>query len=456
MNFRLQGGVPSIQFSVSADAQFADIDVDYRSSQFPASLFNGHLSSANSDVRAGNNHDKHIGGWDGLEPWWSGWEGLGDWRAALVAARGGEPPPEPPRKGGGAAEVAVFDFLSSWLVEQQLDVALAYFSTEVNKCLSSDDENPTALTPRQRLTQNMALTNQVLGQPSRLADAIQGVHLGELELVAQTSNEYHQQFVLSSVPADRVVEFDCAFKGVSVPEAYRAALSRRGEYQLATFYLGTSQMRGATIALLWKREPDGWRVVSYELEPALGLVPDLRVQTRGVRTRETVPSDPDFVRSHEAFIDAWLVENDYDAALGFLTDTSRSCVDLFGDDGSNRTTLREGFESIAEFIGPIDHESLDEAIEGVTPSGLEFKVVEPQTNAYTLLSLPDALAESFDCTTPPEERTPISTRGDSVTGNYYASLFRLKVVGERPAPFFTVWAKQNNAWRIIAFELIAS
>lgn len=48
----------------------SDIDVDYRASGFPKGLVNGHLSAANSDVRAGNNLDRHDGRWSGLNGWW--------------------------------------------------------------------------------------------------------------------------------------------------------------------------------------------------------------------------------------------------------------------------------------------------------------------------------------------------------------------------------------------------
>ena len=36
----------------------------------PQAMFNGHLTSANSDVRAGDNHDKHVGRWGGFVAWW--------------------------------------------------------------------------------------------------------------------------------------------------------------------------------------------------------------------------------------------------------------------------------------------------------------------------------------------------------------------------------------------------
>lgn len=65
-NYRERSGVPSIQFSVALDGRRTDIDVDYRSSSFPVGLFNGHLTASNSDVRAGNNYDKHVNRWSGF------------------------------------------------------------------------------------------------------------------------------------------------------------------------------------------------------------------------------------------------------------------------------------------------------------------------------------------------------------------------------------------------------
>src|SRR5205809_6684177 len=55
-----------MQFSLSDDGLRADIDVDYRSSKSPGSLFNGHLTSSNSDVRAGDNPSAHTARWTGL------------------------------------------------------------------------------------------------------------------------------------------------------------------------------------------------------------------------------------------------------------------------------------------------------------------------------------------------------------------------------------------------------
>ena len=43
-SYRQAGNVPNLQFSMSEDGLRADIDVDYRSSKIPASIWNGHMS----------------------------------------------------------------------------------------------------------------------------------------------------------------------------------------------------------------------------------------------------------------------------------------------------------------------------------------------------------------------------------------------------------------------------
>ena len=90
ISYRLKKGPPSIQFSISRDGKMADIDVDYRSSSFPKALINGHLTASNSDVRAGNNLEKHDERWIGLNAWWREVFGL--------LGSGGKPPKKSQRK----------------------------------------------------------------------------------------------------------------------------------------------------------------------------------------------------------------------------------------------------------------------------------------------------------------------------------------------------------------------
>jgi len=134
VNYRQSGGEPSIQISISRDGRQADIDVDYRSPKFPVALFNGHLTAANSDVRAGNNTQRHDRRWIGLTDWWRDLFGLPGKEEATAPIREGEIPPHP-RKGRGKLDEAVQDFLSSWLTEQKPELAAAYLSTRSFACL---------------------------------------------------------------------------------------------------------------------------------------------------------------------------------------------------------------------------------------------------------------------------------------------------------------------------------
>ena len=107
-SYRQTGNVPNIQFSVSEDGTKADIDVDYRSSKMPAAMFNGHLTSGNSDVRAGNNHERHDGRWSDFIAWWQELFGKlggekGDAGRDLISREAWEPPtPLPPNRPAGA------------------------------------------------------------------------------------------------------------------------------------------------------------------------------------------------------------------------------------------------------------------------------------------------------------------------------------------------------------------
>jgi hypothetical protein len=311
----------------------------------------------------------------------------------------------------------------------------------------------------------MAAANDVLGRPAVLENVVQGVVPLDLRLTTLPDNEHDALFVLSEVPANRAVEFHCALRGVSVPRAYLEALRQVGDFRLSTFFLRSGAMRGATMSLLWSREAGLWRIISYELEAAVGLVPDLRSQVLEPRSRgaETLQGDPDFVGTNTEFLNAWIVEKDYTKALGFVSTKGYPCVGLFDDNdpasgGSNESVLplRNGLQGVAEFVGAVDKHRLGDAIEGVLPRAEELRILAQSTDAYTLLSIPDDVAQSLSCMTPLAERQPIVSRGAPQYDNYYATSFRLRLVGEEPDAAFLVWAKENGEWRIVAFDLVTN
>src|SRR5262249_44579686 len=110
LNYRQDGGTPSIQVSVAKDTRHADIDVDYRSAKFPQGLVNGHLTAANSDVRARGNTQKHLQRWQGLIDWWENLFGFLEQGEQSDESLAEGEIPAIPRKGDDKLENAAADY----------------------------------------------------------------------------------------------------------------------------------------------------------------------------------------------------------------------------------------------------------------------------------------------------------------------------------------------------------
>jgi hypothetical protein len=186
-SYRQVGKVPNLQISISEDGLRADIDVDYRSRNIPAAMWNGHLSSANSDVRAGDNYKRHNTRWAGLINWWSAMLGKmpeeGEQQADMLAKEPPEPAtPLPPNRPPGAqiAEVweATQEMLTDWLVRRN-DEALEFVSDQALACVKLEDgADPSTLTAaeaRQRLRQIMRAVSSESGKVANLTQAIDAV-----------------------------------------------------------------------------------------------------------------------------------------------------------------------------------------------------------------------------------------------------------------------------------------
>ncbi len=167
----------------------ADIDVDYRSSKRPGAMFNGHLTSANSDVRAGDNHDRHTNRWSGLVDWWQQIYGdltkkKGARKADLLSASKTqieqELPPDRPL-GAAIAEVheATQEFLTDWLVRQDVDEALEFLSDSSLACINTDDDPDDEVLrtdqARRLMKELMEALNDEMVDRDNLAEAVEAV-----------------------------------------------------------------------------------------------------------------------------------------------------------------------------------------------------------------------------------------------------------------------------------------
>jgi hypothetical protein len=169
LNYRSQRGAPSIQISVALDGRQADVDVDYRSPTFPVSLFNGHLSAANSDVRAGSNADRHAAQWSGFQNWWRGFFGVRYQPPPDADKNLGLTLPTIPRAGKKNIKEMVPDFLQAWLIEGDAVAAMG-MCRNVRACLAQDAPIRLPLTAALRRFQimiNLKAAREALGVNDR-------------------------------------------------------------------------------------------------------------------------------------------------------------------------------------------------------------------------------------------------------------------------------------------------
>ena len=168
--------------------------------------------------------------------------------------------PKTPRAGKKDIDVMAHDFLNAWLVEGDVAAAMGYVSERAYACLAQDREDPTdfdrGLAPFQ-LMMNLKAAHDALGSRSSLEGTTVGVRFPTpgLKVVTQP---HHAQFVVYAVPDDVAAEFDCESR---LTPGAKARARAYGNYFGVTFNVTTS--KDHTVALLWARENDYWKIVSW-------------------------------------------------------------------------------------------------------------------------------------------------------------------------------------------------
>jgi hypothetical protein len=273
-SYRLGSGAPSVQFSLAADGLSADIDVDYRASRAPQSLFNGHLTSSNSDVRSGDNARRHDGRWSGFGNWWSDVFGSvrsGDHPGEDAGPFGGAPTrppsPVPPNRVPGApiAEVAdaVQEFLTDWLIRRSYQEASSFSSPDVLRCVA-DSMEVSRTSSAERLRQaTVQLLEQVAhdwGRPTSLSMAMKPV-IPWSPAVRIVKHAFEQDFTIVEVPSELGEMYEC---GAIPPKNFvPSATPQYGTYYGAVLQVMREGRPGGTLVLVWRRLNDTWRLVAY-------------------------------------------------------------------------------------------------------------------------------------------------------------------------------------------------
>src|SRR5262249_55182914 len=212
LNYRQDGGAPSIQVSVAKDTRHADIDVDYRSAKFPQALVNGHLTAANSDVRARGNTQKHLQRWQGLTDWWRNLFGFSEESEPSESSVSEGDIPAIPRKGADKIEIAVTDYLTAWLVEQKPNVSAGYLSSLSYSCLeeygAESNRVVSAGVAPYLAANNMAAVNRVIGKVSSLQEAVEPLRLQDPN-AKPVKHRYETAFSLAQVSNGLASDFFC-------------------------------------------------------------------------------------------------------------------------------------------------------------------------------------------------------------------------------------------------------
>jgi hypothetical protein len=472
VNFRQDGGVPSIQISMAKDERHADIDVDYRSSRFPQALVNGHLSAANSDVRAGNNTQRHLQRWQGLTDWWRNLFGLDVQEpdtSEAIAASGDIP--AIPGKGSGKLEDAVQDFLNSWLVEQKPELAAAYLSARSYACLEeygpqAGTEVNVAAAPYVA-AKDMAATNRALGKPAGLQEVVKPARVDDRRLT-MVKQQYGNIFGIYQVPDGVAPEFECddqrALRDYELARETGKA-RKTGRYYAAILRLKPASEAGQIITILWTKEGSYWKVVSWDVEPEdvkPGEIPDTRPTATLATAEEHMKGDATFLAATNEFLRAWLVAKNYKAAISYFSPRSYACVDLYLQPGQQQPKtpaqysgyLRDGLTTIDKDVG--DARQLPDVVEPVDPDHPGLKLVSHSgEDAYTVVGIPDYMAEMLMCGK--ESRQHPYQPAESQTasyGTYYGTLFAVRTPGEHAASLALLWSKEGGQWKIVSYEMI--
>jgi hypothetical protein len=265
-SYRQTGKEPTLQFSMSNDGLRADIDVDYRSSRSPQALFNGHLTSSNSDVRAGDNPTYHNGRWQGLVVWWQNTFGKLSMTAPRPNVFGLDRPETPPTPlppdhpadyAPDRVQDAAVEFLADWLVRRQVDQALAMVSPQAFACVNlQGDTRGEALdaeAARRELLRLMQYSSEKLGPHSDLTSVIEAFRPRDPNRQI-IDHPFRREFLLTPSTPDEARQYLCD------PSAAQPV---NAEYSGVVFTFRAEG--GGTLALLWSREHGRWMVISYQL-----------------------------------------------------------------------------------------------------------------------------------------------------------------------------------------------
>jgi hypothetical protein len=161
------------------------------------------------------------------------------------------------------------------------------------------------------------------------------------------------------------------------------------------------------------------------------------------------------------FLADWLVRKNIGEAQAFVSDRALECVRYNASQEGKTVSIDEArhelhsvLKEAAERLGA--HQTLSPFIQAVLPwrKGLQI-INHPYSNEFTLLGVPDAFADAFLCGSMSREAAIKSLEDSNAQyGHYFGILFKVRTRDNQGAVLGVLWAKENEAWRIIAYQTI--
>jgi hypothetical protein len=459
VNFRQQGGVPSIQISIARTGRRADIDVDYRSSAAVKVRVSGHLTSANSDVRAGHNAAVHNRRWNGLALWWR----------ELVAALIEKPPLPQPEEGlapgaeadrkriaTGPIHEAIHAYLTEWLIKRQPEELLPLFSVKAYPCIAEfgGDSRPDSKMALLRILKRLQDTNKSLGEVKRLEDVVHAVPY-RLPDAVPVRHSHEALFSIQEVHDDVAWAIDCRVRyNLQMPESIPRPPHRLDKTYVVSLRIKDPEEPRAFVVQTWKQESGEWRLVSFDLKRKSMTPP----QNLFSDASSSLASHPDAGQvSDEAskLLTSWLIKKQKADAAKFFLPEAAAC-DPFAETHATATKASApgDTKTLVSFLDQVASHALpDERLEGVIApveaGHHELRLLaHGHAGAFLLAEISGDLLRMSACGVDPassEPRTPLSAPGK-------ATLFRLvQAGGEEGAAITLYWKKSPDGWRVASY-----
>jgi hypothetical protein len=460
--YRLKNGPPSIQFSISRDRKLSDIDVDYRSSGFPKGLVNGHLSAANSDVRAGNNLDLHDGRWSGLNGWWRNVFGQlgsgGKPQSENSTASVGNIPLNPGVKADQGIDKSVHDFLQSWVVDRQPNKSVAYFSRQSYPCLETTVQKTSKSAPegmiRLRTLMAMQKFSDSLGKVNSVADVFTPAEKWS-QALGEAKNAYSSEFLLVSVPPDVEPDENCV-----APRSDDPANRSKQKFFATAFRGKQGDSRNKVMRLLWAQESGYWKITAIRLEDSgdAGIVPKKAAAQvePPVEEPRAIAGDPAAGKAILDFYQAWIMKRDVVRASTFASQRSYQCLPAPSKDQKKLTPIARVQSGLRQPLERIPSAAnLSDMMSGLQPrNDLLPPVPQENSKAFAIMAVPDQMADSFLCQNRQSHQdAPNLKPADAKYGAYYLSASQLNYGQEESPALLLLWTKEGAGWKVVAWAV---